>query len=186
MKILVTGFVPFSGKSNNTSWDVVELLPEHIGDAEIVKAQMSVSFDKAPAELKKTIEEAKPDVIVMVGETKSDSKLRIERVALNLMDSAKPDNDGYTPIGQAAQTDGDTAYITPFDVRGLVNQLKETGHEATISNSAGTYVCNRLYYEALYAHKKALFVHVPHREWKESLYDISSTITDLLSRICHT
>ena len=109
-----------------------------------------------------------PDVVVALGQSRKFEGLSIERVALNLMDSAKADNKGYVPVNKIIHADGDTAYMTSFPVRLLADECKQHGVAAQISNSAGTFVCNRIYYELLYMIAKehfsmqALFVHLPY------------------------
>ena len=168
MKILVTAFEPFGDIMLNSSWEVASLLPDMIDNCMIVKELLPVDFMTAGKELRSLIEKHLPDVVVSLGQSRKYAGLSIERVALNLMDSIKPDNCGYMPQNEPIHADGDTAYMTTYPVRRLVEVCKQKGIPAQISNSAGTYVCNRVYYEALYAvaksqhPMKALFVHLPY------------------------
>lgn len=168
MKILVTAFEPFDGTKLNSSWEVASLLPEHIGDCVIVKGLLPVNFMIAGNVLNSLIEQHSPDVVVSLGQSRKYAGLSIERVALNLMDSVKADNCGYAPKNETIHADGNTAYMTDFPIRSMVESCNRKGLAAQISNSAGTYVCNRVYYEALYAIAKknlplqALFIHLPY------------------------
>ena len=168
MKILVAAFEPFDGNVLNSSWEVASLLPECIGSSKIVKQQFPVDFLQVGNALRSSINFHLPDVVVALGQSRKFEGLSIERVALNLMDSAKADNKGYVPVNKIIHADGDTAYMTSFPVRLLADECKQHGVAAQISNSAGTFVCNRIYYELLYMIAKehfsmqALFVHLPY------------------------
>ena len=168
MKILVTAFEPFGDSALNSSWEVAKLLPDSIGSCKITKGLLPVDFRTAGDRLRSYIERHTPDVVLMLGQSRKFAGLSIERVALNLMDAAKPDNNGYIPVNEVIYPDGKTAYLTTFHVRKLVEACHQKGIAAQVSNSAGTYVCNRVYYEALYTiaknrlHTQALFVHLPY------------------------
>ena len=168
MKILLTSFEPFGGNARNSSWEVASLLPDTIGYHTIVKGLLPVDFRTAGNSLRSLIERHAPDVVMMLGQSRKFAGLSIERVALNLMDAAKPDNSGYTPANEPIHPDGETAYLTTFPVGELAEACNHKGIAAQISNSAGTYVCNRVYYEALYTitqnrlHAQALFIHLPY------------------------
>ena len=168
MKILVTAFEPFGDIMLNSSWEVASLLPDEIGNCIIVKELLPVDFMVAGEELHSLIEKHSPDVVLSLGQSHKFAGLSIERVALNLMDSTKTDNYGHIPANEPVHTDGDIAYMTTFPIRKFVDVCKQRNIPAQISNSAGTYVCNRVYYEALYNIAKsqnpmqALFVHLPY------------------------
>ena len=156
MHILVTAFEPFGGAETNISQAVLEGIC-----ADVRKALLPVSFRNAPIVLQQAIRDIHPDVILMLGQCKEESQMRLERFAVNLMDSAKGDNDGYYPQEETIYTDSPTAYLTPFSVRALVDVLAAQDFPIRASNSAGLYVCNRVYYEALHLGQKALFAHIP-------------------------
>jgi len=168
MKILVTAFEPFGENKLNSSYEVASLLPDEIDNCIIVKELLPVDFVAAGKELRSLIEKHSPDVVLSLGQSRKFAGLSIERVALNLMDSAKPDNYGHIPENELIHADGDTAYMTDLPVRHLLDVCRQKGITAQISNSAGTYVCNRVYYEALYTVYqkhfpiKTLFVHLPY------------------------
>lgn len=167
MKILLTAFEPFGSNALNSSQEVAKLLPDSIGSRKVVKGLLPVDFRTAGDRLRALIERHAPDVVLMLGQSRKFAGLSIERVALNLMDSVQPDNSGYLPVNEPIHPDGETAYLTPFPVRMLADACKQKSIPAQVSNSAGTYVCNRVYYEALYTIAKtelpiqALFVHLP-------------------------
>lgn len=161
MKILVTGFEPFGQHSLNASWEAVRLLPDAMEGCDVVRAMLPVSFCCAPKEIWRLIKRHNPDIVVCVGQTALSDKVKLERVALNMMDASGCDNDGCAPREKTAYDGAPTAFITPFPLRDITDELKAMGQPVVLSNTAGTYVCNRVYYETLYRHRHALFVHVP-------------------------
>ena len=156
MRILVTAFEPFGGAETNISRTVMEGIQE-----EVEKVLLPVSFRNAPLVLQQAIRDIHPDVLLMLGQCGDEEKIRLERFAVNMMDSAKGDNDGYCPREERICQSAPVAYQTPFSVRALAESLEEQGLPVRVSNTAGLYVCNRVYYEALYLGQKALFVHIP-------------------------
>lgn len=167
MKILVTGFDPFGGESMNPSWEAVKLLPNTIGGHDVVKALMPCIFVKAGVELEKQIKAHNPDFVLCVGQAGGRFDLNVEKVAINLMDGRIADNEGYQPIDTIIQKDGDTAYFATLPVKAMVAAIREVGIPASLSYTAGSYVCNYIMYEALYLTNKkhpgvkAGFMHIP-------------------------
>lgn len=156
MRILVTGFEPFGGAETNISQAVLEGIT-----ADVTKALLPVSFRNAPIVLQQALRDIHPDMLLMLGQCKDEEKIRLERFPVNMMDSTNGDNDGYCPREEIICTDAPLAYRTPFAVRSLAETLANDNLPVRASNSAGLYVCNRVYYEALHLGQKALFVHVP-------------------------
>lgn len=167
MKILVTGFDPFGGEKINPALEAVKLLPEEIAGAEIVKLEIPTVFHKSAETMRKKALEVKPDMILCVGQAGGRYALTPERVAINQDDARIPDNEGNQPIDVPIQTDGPPAYFATLPIKAMVEKIKETGVAAAVSNSAGTYVCNHIMYQALYLTDKDLpgvpagFIHVP-------------------------
>ena len=156
MRILVTAFQPFDGADTNISRTVMDGIQE-----EVDKVLLPVSFRNAPIVLQQAIRDIHPDVLLMLGQCKEEEKIRLERFAVNLMDSAKGDNDGYCPKEERIYQGAPVAYQTPFSVRAMTEKLEAQGLPVRASNTAGLYVCNRVYFEALHFGQKALFVHIP-------------------------
>ena len=167
MKVLLTGFEPFGGYSENASWVVAREVATRGGiDANIALEQMPVSFARAGYALRQAVEKHNPDIIVMLGQTSTCNYVKIERVALNLMDAQSTDNDGFRPDELPIYENAPTAILTQMPIKALCEAVKEQGIAAKVSNSCGLYVCNRLYYEALSLCRKdssirAIFVHLP-------------------------
>lgn len=153
---LLTGFEPFGGAKTNISQAVLAGM-----QAEVTKVILPVSFRNAPLVLQQAIREYHPGILLMLGQCGEEEKIRLERFAFNLMDAPKGDNDGYYPNEETIFPNATTAYRTPYTIRTLVETLVKKGFPVRASNSAGLFVCNRVYYEALHLGQKALFVHIP-------------------------
>lgn len=167
MKILVTGFEPFAEYTENSSWAVAELLAAaHDLPVDLITERLPVSFTITPIAFRDAVRKHNPDFVVMLGQAAKSEVIRLERVALNLMDATKPDNDGYWANEEVIDTNSPTAYISSLVNKKLLIFLKEQGFPVVISNSCGLYVCNRLHYEALKYESenpsiKHIFIHVP-------------------------
>ena len=168
MYILLTGFEPFGGSDVNSSWEVAARVGQlAFHDVNIEVRQLPVSFVRTGEVVRKILNEARPDVLVMLGQRGTGQSIDVERIAVNMMDSAKPDNDGDCPQEQQIATDGEAAYFSNLPVKDLRDAVLQKGIPAKVSNSAGLYVCNSAYYFALkeiYEKKllaRAVFVHLP-------------------------
>ena len=164
-KLLITGFDPFGGESINPSWEAVKLLPDIIGDYEVHKMEIPTVFYKAFEIISKKAEEIKPDVIIAVGQAGGRKGITPERVGINLMDASIPDNEGNKINDKAIIEGGENAYFTTLDVKKMVEAIKEADLPASVSLSAGAFVCNNVLYLLLDKYKgtniKAGFIHVP-------------------------
>lgn len=178
-KILITAFEPFGDSLTNITQDVLSALPCNIGKAEIIKHCLPVSFERAPIALKELISAHQPDTILLLGQCPVGENIRLERFALNMMDSQKADNDGYCPSEETIYPDAPLAYRTAFHIKTIANHLQEEQLPVAISNSAGLYVCNRVYYEALYLQQKAIFIHIPKNFPTEQAAHIIAAISNL-------
>ena len=179
MRILITGFEPFGGSPTNITQDVLSALPRYIGKAEVIKQCLPVSFERAPIALREIITEHNPDMLLLLGQCPVGENIRLERFAINMMDSHKADNDGYCPSEEQIYPDAPLAYRTTFHIKTIANHLQEEQLPVAISNSAGLYVCNRVYYEALYLQQKAIFIHIPKNFPTEQAAHIIAAISNL-------
>ena len=177
MRILVTAFEPFGGSPTNITQDVLSALPRYIGKAEVIKQCLPVSFERAPIALREIITEHNPDMLLLLGQCPNGENIRLERFAMNMMDSQKADNDNYCPSEKVIYSNAPLAYRTPIDIKTITHRLQEEKHPIVVSNSAGLYVCNRVYYEALHLQQNALFVHIPKN------FDIKAA-TIVVQRLC--
>ncbi len=157
MRILVTAFEPFGGSDTNISQKVLNAIK-----ADVTKLLLlPVSFRRAPEVLNEAIEQFQPDMIFSMGQTAEGDKIRLERLAINMMDSAKGDNDGYIPDEEIICSEAPLALKTALSVKQLCADCINAGLPTMVSNSAGLYVCNRIYFEALRHTTNSLFVHIP-------------------------
>ena len=177
MRILITGFEPFGGLDTNITQEIISQLPAQIGNREIVTLCLPVSFQRAPIVLRQAVVLHQPDLILLLGQCPAGESIRLERFAMNMMDCQKADNDGYCPLEQVIYPNAPLAYRTPINIKTIVHHLQEEKLPVVVSNSAGLYVCNRVYYGALHLKQNALFVHVPKG------YDVDIAIL-LISKLC--
>ena len=169
MKILVTGFDPFGGEKINPSYEAVKGLPDRIGDAEIIKMEIPTVRYRSVDVLSEKIEELWPDAVISVGQAGGANAIRIERIAVNLDDYRIPDNDGNQPVDTPIYVGGSSAYFSTLPIKAIRDALVDKGIAAEISNSAGLFVCNHVFYsvrhlcETKYAGKGIIsgFIHVP-------------------------
>lgn len=161
MLILITAFEPFGGAENNITQSVLSLLPDSFADWAIEKVCLPVSFKRAPIMLREAIATYSPDLVIMLGQCLAGENIRLERFAINMMDSTKGDNDGYIPNEETIYVDQPLALQTPLPIKELERFCTDHVQPVQVSNSTGLYVCNRVYYEALHLHQRAIFVHVP-------------------------
>lgn len=167
LKILVTGFTPFGGEKINPSYEAVKQLDGQILDARIVKAQIPTVFGKSIKNLEELIKEERPDVVLCVGQAGGRFEISIERVAINVDDARIQDNEGNQPIDLPIYEDGRNAYFSNLPIKAIVKRIKENNIPASVSNTAGTFVCNHIMYGLLYLIDKKYpnirggFIHVP-------------------------
>ena len=168
MKILVTGFDPFGGEKVNPALEAVKSLPSVIHGAEIRWVEIPTVFYQSAEVLEAEIVRYQPNVVLCIGQAGGRASLTPERVAINQDDARIPDNQGNQPIDTPIRLDGEAAYFSTLPIKAMVQAIKEDGLPATVSNTAGTFVCNHLMYQALYlADKKfpnvrAGFMHIPY------------------------
>ncbi|MCZ0717372.1 pyroglutamyl-peptidase I [Aerococcus kribbianus] len=168
MKILVTGFDPFGGEDKNPALEAVKRLPDTIKGAEIIKLEIPTVFHKSADVVREKMREVQPDAVLNIGQAGGRYDLTVERVAINQDDARIPDNDGKQPIDEAIQADGAPAYFASIPVKAMVEAIRQEGLPASVSNTAGTFVCNHIMYQTLYIvvnefpDTKAGFMHIPY------------------------
>ncbi|KXT77955.1 pyroglutamyl-peptidase I [Streptococcus sp. DD13] len=168
MKILVTAFEPFGGEAINPALEAVKRLPQTIKGAQISWLQVPTVFGESAEILAQAISDQRPDAVLCVGQAGGRMGLSPERVAINLDDARIPDNKGQQPLDQPIQPDGPAAYFSTLPIKAMVQAIKKAGIPASVSNSAGTFVCNHLMYQALYLADQAYpemragFLHIPY------------------------
>lgn len=167
MKILISAFDPFGGDLINPALEAVKLMKDEISGAQIVKLEVPTVFNKCIDKVVEAIHKEKPDVVLNVGQAGGRFDVTPERVAINVDDARIKDNEGKQPIDKPIYEDGEPAYFATLPVKAMVNEIKAAGLPSSLSNSAGTFVCNHLMYGTLYnvskidKNIKAGFIHVP-------------------------
>lgn len=170
MRILVTGFEPFDGLAANPSQAIVEALarrPATDRRTELVTEILPCEFRAAGNRIVTLIRELRPAAVVSMGLAASASAIRLERHALNLNDSARPDNGGDLATGRPIDPAGPIGYWSTLPLDSMLQALKERDIPSTITNHAGAYVCNHVFYtarheiERLGSDIRCGFIHVP-------------------------
>lgn len=166
-KLLLTAFTPFDGEKINPALEAVKLVKDRIGNLLIVKLEVPTVFGKSIDTVREAIEREKPDFVLSIGQAGGRAEITPERVAINLDDARIPDNEGNQPIDETIFPDGENAYFSTLPVKAMVEAIRKEGLPSSLSNSAGTYVCNHLMYGILYyldkrPGMKAGFIHVPY------------------------
>lgn len=163
--ILITGFAPFGGEAVNASWLAVQALPESIDGAVLYKMELPTVFAQAAALAADKAKEIRADAILCVGVAAGRDAVTPERIAVNIRDARIPDNAGYRPVGEFVAADGPAAYFSTLPAEEICRNIRLRGIDARVSNSAGTYVCNDVFYTLLHAFRetsvKVGFIHVP-------------------------
>lgn len=166
MKIIVTGFDPFGGETINPSIECVKALPE-IEGVELIRLELPTVFKESAKRLNEVINDVKPDAVLSVGQAGGRPRITMERIAINVDDARIPDNISQQPIDEEIQVEGEAAYFSTLPIKRIVKAIREAGVSAEVSNTAGTFVCNHIMYQALFAATKAEkpfkagFMHIP-------------------------
>ena len=167
MKVLLTAFDPFGGDTVNPANEAVKLVSNNVNGVEVVKVEVPTVFHKSIDVVAKAIEEEKPDAVFCIGQAGGRAELTPERVAINIDDARIADNEGNQPIDVKVFEDGEPAYFATLPIKAMVAAIRNAGIPSSVSNTAGTFVCNHLMYGVLYTLAKKYpgvrggFMHVP-------------------------
>ena len=154
MKILVTGFDPFGGEKINPAIESVKRLPDIIAGAEIIKLEIPTVAKKSLQKIDETIEKYNPDVILSIGQAGGRFDITVERVGINIDDFRIADNEGNQIIDEPVFPDGDSAYFSNLPVKSMVENIRKQNIPASVSYTAGTFVCNYVLYGVRYLTEK--------------------------------
>ncbi|HET7612101.1 MAG TPA: pyroglutamyl-peptidase I [Rhodanobacteraceae bacterium] len=165
--VLLTGFTPFGGESVNPSWQAIR--PLHGGVIEghrITAVELPTEFDGSLPVLWHALRATEPHVAIAVGVAGGRVGISLERVAINLIDARIPDNAGAQPVDVPVLRSGAAAFFSTLPLKASLLALQDAGIAAHISQTAGTYVCNQVFYALMHALRRsrnvrAGFVHVP-------------------------
>lgn len=181
-KVLVSGFEPFAGSHINPSQKVVEALSQlTIEGIELDAVVLPVEFERAPKILMREIENFKPEIVIAFGQAEGRTSITPEKIAINLDNARIADNAGDMRKMQTIDPEGSDGYFTTLPVERIIEALKNEAIPAELSLSAGTFVCNHLFYvmqKALQGTStKSGFVHVPLLSEQRSEFPGQPTMT---------
>ncbi|MEJ6003532.1 pyroglutamyl-peptidase I [Paucibacter soli] len=164
--ILLTGFEPFGGEHINPSWEVARALDgELIAGARVQALQLPCVFGAALQGLAQGIAQHRPAMVLALGQAAGRSELSVERVAINVDDARIADNRGSQPIDEAVIAGAPAAYFSTLPIKSMVAALRVAGYPAGVSQSAGTFVCNHLFYGMQHqlagSEVRSGFLHIP-------------------------
>ena len=165
-KLLITGFDPFGGANANPSWLAVERLPDQVGGFVLCKLQIPTIYAQATRLVLEKAAEFAPDVILCVGQAGGRDAVTPERIAVNIRDARICDNAGNQPRGEFVAAEGPAAYFATVPVEKMAQAIRDAHIPATVSNSAGAFVCNDTLYGILHHYAgtpvRCGFIHVPY------------------------
>ena len=165
-KLLITGFDPFGGASINPSWEAVKRLSDTVGEYELYKLQIPTVFGIAAQKVMDKAAEIKPDLILCIGQAGGRAAVTPERIAVNIRDARIPDNAGNQPQGEFVDSNGPAAYFSTVPVKEMAENICALQLPATVSNSAGAFVCNDTLYALLHhfngSNTQVGFIHIPY------------------------
>ncbi|MBQ8151098.1 MAG: pyroglutamyl-peptidase I [Clostridia bacterium] len=165
-QLLITGFDPFGGEGINPSWEAVRLLEDTIGEYRLTKLQLPTVFGRAADLLLEAADRLQPDAVLCVGQAGGRAGITPEVIGINLREARISDNEGRQPQNEPVIPGGPAAYFATLPVREMVRAVQAGGLSASLSYSAGAFVCNDVLYSLLHRFDgtavRAGFVHVPY------------------------
>ena len=168
--ILLTGFEPFENDPINPAWEIARALDgEVIAGATVRGVELPCVFGDSIDTLDEAIARWKPVLVVALGFAGNRSEITPERVAINLDDARIADNAGKQPVDVPVIEGGTPAYFTTLPIKAMTQAMRDEGVAAAVSNTAGTFVCNHIFYAVMHrlAHNAAApgarggFIHIP-------------------------
>ena len=167
--ILLTGFEPFNRETVNPSWEAVRSLQDwHEGDFVVHARQLPCVFGKANKVMYQAVEELQPSIVIAVGQAGGRVDMSIERIAINIDDAPIADNKKRQLVDQPIVPGGPAAYFSTLPIKAIVHELREAGLPASVSQTAGTFVCNHVFYGLMHqaaewgTTMRAGFIHIPY------------------------
>ena len=168
-KLLLTAFEPFGGERINPSLDAARQMEKvDFPNAVVRVAELPVDRFRAVDIALELVRAGRPDIVIMLGEAGGRHRITPERVAINVDDFRIPDNAGNQPTDEPVIEGGPVAYFSTLPIRAIADRINEAHIPAAISNSAGAYLCNRLFYSVMHTIGaedlpiKAGFIHLPY------------------------
>jgi pyroglutamyl-peptidase len=171
--ILLTGFEPFGGETTNPSWTAAAAASAILkADGHAVAAvELPCVFGQSITVLEDALQRYDPELVICVGQAGGRPRISLERIAINCDDARIPDNAGNRPVDEEVVPGGPAAYFSSLPVKAALEALRTAGIPAEVSQSAGTYVCNHIFYALMHSLETRLgaptatrggFIHVPY------------------------
>ena len=185
LKVLITGFDAFGGDAINPSWLAVKALHgRQILKHTVVAAQLPTVFDESLSLLRALLKQHKPALTICVGQAGGRSALSLERVAININDARLADNAGAQPVDTPVVPGAPAAYFSSLPIKAMLLALQRAGVAAEVSQTAGTFVCNHVFYGLMHVlttqrglkRSRGGFIHVP---WLEQQGTPSMPLADI-------
>lgn len=166
-RVLLTGFEPFNKEVINPAWEAVRALEGWRGDGfEVEVRQLPCVFGEAGRVLGEAMSQVRPDVVIAVGQAGGRVDITVERVAINVDDAPIPDNAQRQLVDEPIVAGGPAAYFSTLPIKAIVRGLREAGLPSSVSQTAGTFVCNHVFYGVMHAtagtEVRAGFIHIPY------------------------
>lgn len=189
--IVITGFAPFGGEDVNPSWLAIQQLRAHFpdrGQVKLTTLELPVTFDGCFAPLAQLLQHTPADLILCVGQAGGRAALCLEKVAINYQHARIADNAGAQPFDQAVIAHAPTAYFSTLPLAAMLHACHAVQVPATVSYTAGTFVCNALFYKLMhFLHSQQLttaagFVHIPYAPMQVLGKQEPSMATELVSQ----
>ncbi|MES2510417.1 MAG: pyroglutamyl-peptidase I [Pseudomonadota bacterium] len=168
--VLLTGFDAFGGASVNPSWLAVQALNgEILQGHRLVAAALPTTFAGSTTELSRLLKAHRPALVICVGQAGGRSAISLERIAINVADASMADNDGAQPLDVPVKTAGPAGYFSTLPIKAMLLALQDSRIPAEVSQTAGTFVCNQVFYALMYtlarqrgsSRARGGFIHVP-------------------------
>ena len=166
-RILLTGFEPFGGDDINPSWLVAQALHgQQVAGATVHALQLPCVFGQALTVLQAALTQQRPQLVLALGLAAGRAEMSVERVAINVDDARIADNRGASPIDQPVVPGGPAAYFSSLPIKAMVQAMQAAGVPAAVSQTAGTFVCNHVFYGLMHLLRRRRgvrggFMHVP-------------------------
>ena len=168
MKILLTGFDPFGGEPVNPASEAVNKVRDNIDGNEVIKLIIPTVRTKSLEKIEEAIIAHNPDVVISIGQAGGRFDITPERVGINVDDFRIGDNEGNQPVDEKVFEDGQPAYFSNLPIKAMVKHMNDNNIPASVSNTAGTFVCNHVLYGIMYMIDKKYpnikggFIHIPY------------------------
>ncbi len=166
-KIMVTGFDPFAKEKINPSIEAVRRLPQFIAGCEVIQLEIPTVAHESLRVIEEALIQHDPDVILSIGQAGGRADISVERIGINCDDFSIPDNAGQQIIDEKVYESGPDAYFSNLPIKAIVKAINSAGIKSSVSNTAGTFVCNHTLYgvrhliETKYPNKRSGFIHIP-------------------------